>query len=144
MAIYDWSAGQPIQSDNTNFEWSAGQPYIVYDDTAGSTYTIECTTGTYAYTGKTLNALWGHKVSCTTGTYEVTGKTLTALWGHKIICTPGVYAVTGKTLEATYNENMTITPAVFSLLMTFPVGVVGLGTANYGDQVHMFMTMSMN
>ena len=130
-------------------------------------YTIECTTGTYAVTGKTLSAKWGHKAICTTGTYAVTGKTLNALvgykaicttgsyaitgktlnplWGHKIICTPGVYAVTGKTLEPVYNENMTITPAVFSLLMTFNTANISLGAgANYGDQVHMFMTMSMN
>jgi len=110
----------------------------------GATYTIECTTGTYAVTGKTLNAYFNRKAICTTGTYAITGANLNPLYNRKISCTTGSYLVTGAQLEPVYNENVTITPAVFSLVMTFPVGVVGLGTANYGDQVHMFMSMSMN
>ena len=134
--------------------------------TGGAAYTIECTTGTYAVTGKTLNALWGHKAICTTGTYAVTGKTLNALVGYKvvcttgeyavtgktlnalvgykIVCTKGSYAVTGKTLEPVYNENMTITPAVFSVILTFNDPTILAGGVVHGGVVHMFMDMSMN
>ena len=144
MAIYDWIAGQPTQTDNVNFEWVAGQPYIVYDDTAGTTYTIECATGTYAVTGKTLNALVGYKAICTTGSYAVTGKTLNALWGHKIVCTPGAYAVTGKTLDPVYQENATIAASVFRVEMVFLNASITLGAAVKGSEFHMFMDMSMN
>lgn len=31
--VYEWSSGNPAQTDNTNYEWSGGKPYILYDNT---------------------------------------------------------------------------------------------------------------
>ena len=141
MAV-EWIAGRTVETDDTNVEWITGYPWMI---TGGSlAYTIECTTGTYAVTGKTLNALVGYKAICTAGEYAITGKTLSALWGRKIICTSGAYAVTGKTLEATYNENVTITPAVFSVILTFNDPTITAGGIVHGGVVHMFMVLSMN
>lgn len=30
MAQYEWIAGKPVQTDESNFEWVAGSPLVVY------------------------------------------------------------------------------------------------------------------
>ena len=32
----EWSWGQPVNTDSTNFEWSWGQPYIITEPSGGT------------------------------------------------------------------------------------------------------------
>lgn len=141
MAV-EWIAGRTVETDDTNVEWIAGYPWMI---TGGSlAYTIECTAGTYAVTGATLNALYGRKATCTAGTYAITGATLNPLVGYKATCTAGSYLVTGAELDPVYQENVTISPSVFSVVLVFNAPNITLGQVIMGGELHMFMDLSLN
>lgn len=62
-------------------------------------YALTCTTGAYAFSGKTTTLTIGHSLACSVGAYAFSGKAASSLVvGHRLTCAVGAYAFSGKAL----------------------------------------------
>jgi len=104
MAIYEWIAGQPVQTDNTNYEWVAGQPWIVYDSTAVSGYTLTCDSGAYTLTGGAVSVLLGREVAIAAGSYGLSGTAADGLHDKVIVLGSDSYTIVGSNVVLTYAQ----------------------------------------
>ena len=69
---------------------------------SGVAYSLTCSTGSYAVTGKVATFALAKKLTAATGSYAVTGKVATFALAKKLTAATGSYNVTGQPATLTY------------------------------------------
>lgn len=135
MAKHEWINGCPVQSDESNFEWGNGAPYIVFDGTAVSGYSLTCESGTYLITGSDLSVLADRILTAAAGAYLITGSDVGLLRdalisigsgslvisgsdigikrGYVLALGSGTYVLTGTAVGVLKAHKITIEPGVY-------------------------------